>query len=60
MLGEQEELEAPDLREELLRRGIQAAIDDPRPGVPAEEVETHFEKLMEEPRREPAVWRKEG
>ena len=60
MLGEQEELEAhPDLREELLRRGIQAAIDDPRPGIPAEEVKAYFEKLMEERRPEPAVWRKE-
>lgn len=60
MLGEQEELEAhPDLREELLRRGVQAAMDDPRPGIPAEEVHAYFAKMLEEPRPEPAVWRED-
>ena len=58
MLGEQEELEAHlDLRDELLRRGVQAAIDGPRPGIPSDEVEAYFKKLTESPRAKPAVWR---
>jgi len=50
----------PDPREELLSRGLQDAIDDPRLGIPAEKVEAYFEKLTEEPRPKPAVWRKEA
>ena len=39
ILGEHEELEPhADLRRELFKRSIQAAADDPRPGIPAEEV----------------------
>ncbi len=34
-----------DLRHELLNRILQAAVDDPRPGIPAEEV---FKKLKED------------
>jgi hypothetical protein len=45
-----------DLRRELLSRMLQAAEDDPRPGIPAEEV---FKKLKENrPLPEPAVWKK--
>ncbi len=44
-----------DLRRELLERTLQAAIDDPRPSIPAEDV---FEKLRKEltAPRQPAVW----
>jgi hypothetical protein len=39
MLGEQQELEPhADLREELPRRSCQAALDEPRPGIPHEQV----------------------
>ena len=38
MLGEQQDLEAqPDLRSEVFRRSVQAAADDPRPGISVEE-----------------------
>ena len=55
ILGEHQELEPhADLRHELLSRMLQAAQDDPRPGIPAEEV---FKKLKERrPLPEPAVW----
>ena len=57
ILGEYYELEPhADLREELLRRSIQAAMDDPRPGIPAEEVEREMEQMLAAPRPEPAVW----
>ena len=48
----------PDLRRELLRRVVQAAADDPRPGIPAQEVFAHLEAEMAKPRPEPAVWQK--
>lgn len=39
ILGEHEELEPhADLRQELFRHRIQAAADDPRPGISAEEM----------------------
>jgi hypothetical protein len=45
-----------DLRRELLSRMLQAAADDPRPGIPAEEV---FKTLKETlPLPEPAEWKK--
>ena len=57
ILGEHERLEPhADLRTELLRRTLQAAIEDTRPGIPAAQV---FEKLRKElsgPRPEPACW----
>jgi antitoxin ParD1/3/4 len=55
ILGEHQELEPhADLRGELLKRMLQAAMDDPRPGIPAEEV---FKKLKEtHPLPDPAVW----
>ena len=58
ILGEHKDLEPhADLREEILRRSLQAAMDDPRPGFTAEEVNERMRKLMSEPRAEPAVWR---
>jgi len=59
ILGEHEELEThADLRRELLSRILQAAMDDPRPGIPADEVLARLKALTDEPRPEPAVWRK--
>jgi antitoxin ParD1/3/4 len=59
ILGEHRELEPhADLREEILRRTLQARMDDPHPGFTLEEVEDHFDKLSREPRPEPAVWRR--
>jgi antitoxin ParD1/3/4 len=47
-----------DLRRELLTRTVQAAIDDPRPSIPAQEVMERLKKIPAEPRPEPAVWRR--
>ncbi len=59
MLGEQEELEPhADLRTELRRRRIQAAIDDPRPGIPAADVAKRLAASLSTPRPAPAVWRR--
>jgi hypothetical protein len=59
MLGEQRELEPhADLRREFFKRRIQAGIDF-GPGSPAEEVFERLRKLLEEPRPEPAVWRRD-
>ena len=59
ILSEHEELEPhADLRGELFKRRIQAAVDDPRPGIPAEEVMKHLRELRKEPRQEPARWEK--
>jgi hypothetical protein len=59
MLGECKDLEPhADLRQEILKRSIGAAINDPRPRIPAEEVFERLRKKMEEPSPEPAVWRK--
>lgn len=59
ILGEHRELEPhADLREEILRRTLQARMDDPHPGFTLDEVKEHFDKLLSEPRAEPAVWRR--
>ena len=59
ILGEHQDLEPhTDLRRELLKRTLQAAIDDPRPPIPHEEVFEHLRKIIEAPRPEPAVWRR--
>jgi antitoxin ParD1/3/4 len=58
MLQEAQELEPHhDLRHELLNRILQAAEDQPRPGIPAEEV---FRRLKEKcaSSLDPAVWEK--
>lgn len=61
MLGEQHELEShADLRAELLRRTCQAALDDPRPGIPHEQVMKRMRQWLASPRPEPAVWRKQA
>lgn len=46
-----------DLRRELLGRVVQAAVDDPRPSVPAEEVFKELQDEFERPLPEPAVWK---
>jgi antitoxin ParD1/3/4 len=57
MLTEQRDLEPhADLREEILRRSCQAAIDDPR-RIPHEEVVERMRALTTAPRRELARWR---
>jgi hypothetical protein len=59
MPGEQKELEPhADLRQEFLKRRIRAAIDDPRPGIPGEEVFARLKRKLEEPFPEPAGWKK--
>jgi antitoxin ParD1/3/4 len=59
ILGEHRELEPhADLREELLRRTVQAAMDDPRPSLSGNEVETQLRELADTPLPEAAVWRK--
>ena len=58
ILDEHRDLEPhADLRQEALRRSLQAALDDPRPAIPLAEVEAQMEKLLAEPRPAPAVWR---
>ena len=57
MLGEQHDLEPhADLRREILKRSVQAAIDDPRPRLSAEEFRETMRRRWEAPRPEPAVW----
>ena len=58
LLGEHEDLEPhKDLRQELLRRRLKAAIDDPRPSIPAQQIFDELRKKMTAPLPEPAVWR---
>ena len=57
ILGEHHDLEPhADLRRELLKRTIQASIDDPRPSIPAEEVFERVRQLATRARSEPAEW----
>ena len=57
VLGEHKDLEPhKDLRQELLRRRLNAAIDDPRPSIPAQQVFDELRKKMATPLPEPAVW----
>ncbi len=57
MLGEQQDLEPhADLREELLKRSLQASLDDPRPSISREEFEERMRKRRNAPRTEPAIW----
>jgi len=58
ILGEHRDLGPhADLQQELLRRMIQSAADDTRPGIPAEEVFAKLEKQFAAPQPEPAVWK---
>jgi len=57
ILGEHHELEPHlDLRDELLRRMLQAAMDDPGPMIPHEEVQSGLQLRSTKPRARPAVW----
>jgi antitoxin ParD1/3/4 len=57
MLGEQRELEPhADLRQEILKRSLQAALDDPRPSVSLEEFDESMRMRLEAPHSEPAAW----
>lgn len=59
ILGEQEELEPHrDLRQELLRRRLQAADDDPRRLIPGEQVVAAMKKRFAAPQPVPARWEK--
>ena len=61
MLGEQRELEPHhDLRHEALRRSVQAAMDDPRPPVPAAAVFEELRQRFAQPLPEPARWNDTG
>jgi hypothetical protein len=58
ILGEHRDLEPhTDLRREIHARSLQAAIDDPRPSIAAEEVFKDLRELRALP-LEPAVWEK--
>ena len=61
LLGEQRDL-APhaDLRAAVLSRSLQAAMDDPRPRVPLDEVLRDLCEKSAAPRPEPAVWPRRG
>ena len=57
ILGEHRDLEPhADLREEILRRSLEAARNDHRPSISAEEVKARMDRKRTEPRTEPAVW----
>jgi len=57
LLGEYEDFEPhTDLRQELLRRRLDAAINDPRSSIPAEQVVIELREKMAAPRPEAAVW----
>jgi len=59
ILGEHEELEPhADLRREMFKRRIQAAADDPRPGISGEEMLKRLREATKESRQEPARWEK--
>ena len=59
ILGEHEELEPhADLRRELLKRSIEAAADDPRPGISGEEMKALLREKRKAPLPEPARWEK--
>ena len=47
-----------DLREELLRRIVQTAMDDPRPPIPSDEVFSALERRYSQPLPRPARWTK--
>ena len=59
ILGEHKELEPhADLRRELLKRSIEAAADDPRPGISGEEMSAQLRDMLKAPLPEPATWEK--
>jgi len=57
MLGEFQELtEYPELRKELLKRSVTAAMEDPSPSISAEEAFDKLQAHIKAPRPKPAVW----
>ena len=57
ILGEHKELKPhTDLRQELLKRSIQTAIDDPRPPVAADDLMKKMRERLTQSRPEPAKW----
>jgi hypothetical protein len=59
ILGEHQDLEPHgDLRTEILKRSLDASINDQRPPIPLDEFKKKMAERMAEPRPEPAVWRK--
>jgi hypothetical protein len=57
LLDETRELEPDsDLRQELLKRRILSAADDPRPSIPAAAFMAKFEATRKKLRHQPAVW----
>ena len=57
ILGEHEELEPhADLRKELLKRRLQSAMDDPRPGISAEDLDKKMRAMFDKPRPKSAEW----
>ena len=59
ILGEHQDLEPHgDLRTEILKRSLDASINDPRPPIPLDEFKKKMAERMAELRPEPAVWRK--
>lgn len=59
ILGKHKELEPhADLRRELLKRSIQAAADDPRPGISGKEMKARLREKFKSPLPEPARWEK--
>ena len=47
-----------DLRDELLRRTLAAALDDPRPAIPFAQVYAERKQWIAEPRPDAARWEK--
>lgn len=61
LLGEQRDLEPhADLRQQVLHRSIQAAADDPRPGIPLEDVLRDLDQEMTTSSPEPATWSRQA
>ncbi len=59
ILGEHRDLEPHgDLRTEILKRSLDASINDPRPPIPLDEFKKKMAERMAELRPEPAAWRK--
>lgn len=60
ILGEYKNLEMhPDLRQELLKRVLEAAVNDPRPPISFEEFKERFDELRAEPPQAPAIWHRQ-
>jgi len=45
-----------DLRHELLRRTLRAAMDDPHPGIPHDQFTAEMARRLSQPLPDPAVW----